>query len=66
MKPKVAGGDHDGHDRQAVEAVREVHRVAGADDHEAREDDEEPAEIEQQVLENGSASRLRDGPAAEM
>jgi hypothetical protein len=36
-------GDHDRrHDREAVEAVGEVHRVARADDHEVREHDEAP------------------------
>ena len=38
--------DHDRHDRQPVEAVGQVHRIAGADDDEAGERNEEPAEIE--------------------
>ena len=39
--------DHHRHDGEAVEAVGEVHRIAGADDDEGGEGDEEPAEIEQ-------------------
>ena len=53
MKPKVPAGDHHRHDGEAVETVGDVHRIAGADDHEAGEDDVEPAEIEDQVLREG-------------
>ena len=51
------GGDHDRHDGQPVEAVGQVHRVAGADDDDAGEGDEEPAEIEQEVLDEGKGQR---------
>ncbi len=45
--------DHHRHDGEAVEAVREVHGVARCHDDEGAEQDEEPAEIDQQVLEEG-------------
>ena len=44
MKPKLSRRDHDRHDGEPVEAVGQVHRIAGADDDEAAEQDEEPAE----------------------
>ena len=48
---------HHRHDRQAVEAVGEVHRVAGADDHEVGQRDEaEHAERIADVLEERHAS----------
>ena len=45
MKPKVRGGDHHRHDGEAVETVGDVHRIAGADDHESAEqhDEEQPS-----------------------
>ena len=52
--------DHHRHDGQAVEPVGQVHRIAGADDDEAAEGDEEPAEIEQEVLEEGEGQRRRE------
>jgi hypothetical protein len=40
-KDRQRGADHHGrHDRQAVEAVGQVHRVAGADDDEVGQHDE--------------------------
>ena len=56
---EARGRDHDGHDGEAVEAVGEVHRIAGADDDEGAEDHEEPAEIEHHVLEEGNRERRR-------
>ena len=38
------GGDHHRHDGEAVEAVGEIDRVAGADDHEDAEQDEQDAQ----------------------
>ena len=45
--------DHHRHDGEPVETVGEVHRVAGADDDEGGERHEEPAEIDDHVLEEG-------------
>ena len=38
--------DHHRHDGEPVEPVGQVHRVAGADDDEGAEHDEEPAEVD--------------------
>ena len=46
--PERARRDHHRHDRQPVEPVGQVHRVGRADDHQHREGQEEPAEVEQQ------------------
>ena len=40
-----AGRDHHRHDREPIEAVGEVDRVAGGDDDEGAEDREQPAQI---------------------
>jgi hypothetical protein len=60
--------DHHRHDGQTVEAVGEIHRIAGADDHEGAERNEEPAEIEQQILEERERQRGRErrSPAVRM
>ena len=57
--------DHHRHDGEAVEPVGEVHRVAGADDDEAANNDEEPAEIEHQLLEERKRQRGRERTLAE-
>src|SRR5262249_57014006 len=41
-RPEAAGRDHDRSDSKAIEAVSEIHGVAGADYDERAEDDEEP------------------------
>jgi hypothetical protein len=51
--------DHDRHDGQTVEAVGEVHRIAAADDDERREGNEEPAEIDDQILDERERSATR-------
>ena len=50
---ETCGGDHDRHNRQAVESVRQVDGIRRADRDEDREGDEEPAEIDQNILEKG-------------
>ena len=60
MTPKLAGRDHHRDDGEAVEPVGQVHRVAGADDDEGGEGHEEPAEIEDHVLEEGQRQRSRE------
>ena len=62
---EARGRDHDRHDGKAVEAVGEVHRIAGADDDEGAEDHEEPAEIQHQFLEERDRERRRGDVAAE-
>ncbi len=54
------GGDHHRHDGEAVEAVGQVHGVAGADDDEGAERNEQPAEIDQHALEEGNGERGRE------
>ena len=51
--------DHHRHDGEAVEAVGEVDRIAGADDDEGGDRHEEPAEIDDQVLEEREGQRGR-------
>ena len=53
------GGDHHRHDGQAVETVGQVHRIAGADNDEGAEGNEQPAEIDQHALEEGNGERGR-------
>ena len=57
--------DHHRHDGQAVEPVGEVHRIARADDDEHAEQEEDPAEIEHQLLEERQRQRGRDQRLAE-
>ena len=59
-------GDHHRHDGEAVEAVGQVHGVAGADDDEGAEEHEEPAEIDDQFLEERKRQRGREGAAPEI
>ena len=51
MRAKHAGGDHDRADGEPVEPVGQVDRVGGADHDEGGERQEEPAEMDQQFLE---------------
>jgi hypothetical protein len=51
--------DHHRHDGQAVETVGEVHRVGEADDHQRGEGQVEPAQVQQQVLEDREGHRGR-------
>ena len=60
MKPKVAGDDHHRADGEAVEPVGDVDGVAGADDHEGREGEIEPAEVEQDLLGEGQRQAVRE------
>ena len=55
MRPKVADRDHHRHDGEPVEAVGEVHRIAGADHDEARDEREGDAERNQHILEERHA-----------
>ena len=57
--------DHHRHDGEPVEAVGEVHRVAGADDDEGAEHEEEPAERQHQLLEERKRERRRERLAPE-
>ncbi len=63
---EARGGDHHRHDGKPIETVGEVHRVAGADDDEDREQHVEPAEIDHQLLEEGKHQRGRERRAAEV
>ena len=57
------GRDHHRHDRQAIEPVGQVHRIAGGDDDEAAEQHEEYAEIDHRSLKNGKGDRGAEGRA---
>ncbi len=46
MMPKLGRRDHHRHDGEAVEAVGQVHRIAGADNDEGAEHQKEPAEMD--------------------
>ena len=59
MKSETSGGDHDRHDRQAVEAVCQIDGIRSADHDEDRERDEEPAEVDQNVLEERNDQTVR-------
>ena len=54
---KARGRDHHGHDGEAVETVGEIHRIAGADDDEGAEHDEEPSEMQHGVLQERDRQR---------
>ena len=58
--PKLAAAIITGHDGEAVEAVGQVDRVAGADNDEGAEHHEEPAEIQHHVLEERNRQRGRE------
>src|SRR5690242_10124875 len=62
---ETGGRDHHGNNRETIEAVGEIHRIAGADDDEGAKDDEEPAEIDHELLEEGNRQRGRRDIAAE-
>ncbi len=51
------GGDHHRHNGEAVQTVGQVHGVAGADDDEGAEGDEEPTKVDLHVLEEGNGER---------
>ena len=65
-QPEARRRDHHRHDRQTVQPVGEVDRIAGADDDEGAEQHESPAEIDHQLLEERKHQRGRDRPLAEM
>ena len=56
---KAAGRDHRGNDRQPVEAIGQVDRVRGSDDHKCAKRHKEPAERKQQVLEERNCQSVR-------
>src|SRR6476660_3210873 len=57
--------DDHGHGREPIEAVGQIHGVAGADDDERAKDDEEPAERKHQLLEERKRQRAREWLAAD-
>ena len=57
--------DHHRDDGEPVESVGQVHRIAGADDDEGREQDEEPSEIEAEFLEEREHQGGRETAATE-
>ena len=59
MKPKVAAAIITENDGEPIEAIGQVHGVAGADDDEGAEEDIEPAEIDERALEEGNGERGR-------
>src|ERR1700677_654682 len=63
---EARGRDHHRHDGKPVEAVGQIYRVAGADDNERREQDEEPAEINYQLLEERKHQRRRKRQVTEL
>src|SRR6202030_4131973 len=63
---EAAGRHHHRHDGEPVEAIGEVHCVAGADDDEGAEGDEEPAQVDDQLLEEREGQRGRERHAPEM
>jgi hypothetical protein len=54
------GRDHHRHDGEAVEAVGEVHGIAGAGDDEHTHKDEEQPQIQHDVLEERQRQHLAD------
>src|SRR5581483_12400293 len=63
---EAGGGDNDRHDGETIEAVGEVHGIAGADDDEGAEDHEPPAEIDDDILQERNRQRGGGGVAAEL
>ena len=63
MSPSVAAGDHHRHDRQSVEAVGQVDRIAESDDDERAEQQKAPAEIEQVAVDERHGERARSNAA---
>ena len=57
MTPKLSDRDHHRHDREAIKAVGQIHRIAGTDDDECPEHQEEPAERQHQFLEEREGQR---------
>src|SRR5262245_39787750 len=51
------GGDNHRYDGEPIEAIGQVHGVAGADDDERAEDDIQPTEIDERALEKGNSER---------
>ena len=62
---EACGSDHHRHDGEAIEAVGEVHRIAGADHDEGAEQHEEPAEIQRDIFEKRQCQRGRERRPAE-
>src|ERR1700691_2683967 len=63
---EARGCDHHRHDGKPVEAVGQIYGVSGADNNERREQDEEPAEIDDQLLEKRKHQRRRKRHVAEL
>src|SRR5215831_7677359 len=57
--------DDDGNDSQSVEAIGQIHRVAGAHDDERTEHNKEPAEWKHELLEEWESERRREGLASD-
>src|SRR4051812_4814200 len=62
---KARRGDHHRHDRKAVEAVGQVDGIAGTDDDEGTKENVEPAELEDEVLEERNCEPGRGWVAAQ-
>ena len=58
-QPQRGGGDHHRNDREAIEAVGQVDRIAERDDHEWTEQQERPAEIEDVTADKRKRERRR-------
>ena len=56
---ETSGGDHNRHDRESIEAIRQINGIRGADHNEYSERDEEPAEVDQDVLEERNDQAVR-------
>ena len=58
--------DHDRHDSEAVQPIREIDRIAGTDDDKRAQDHKCPAEINHQLLEEWKYQRSRYWRTAEI
>src|SRR3984893_17561113 len=56
-EPEAERNDDHGHGRQSVEPVREVHGIPGTDNDETAENEEEPAERDDKLLEERNGER---------
>ena len=62
-QPERRGGDHHRHDREAIETVGQIHRIAEGDDDERPEQQKAPAEIDDIAVDERHRERSRAGRA---
>ena len=55
-----SGRDHNGHDRQPIKTIGQIHRVGGTRNNEHAEGDEEPAHVDQNVFEKRQCQLARE------